>query len=75
MDVCRRRLARDGLDESTTELGTEQAVDDEVDARVDVDEQFGSCFQVEDDVSAAVARLDVADAVEDCEWRLTDNGH
>ena len=53
----RRRLTRDGLDQATTELGRQQAVDDEVDARVDVDEQLGGRLQVEHHVTTAVPRL------------------
>ena len=59
------RLAGDRFDKSSAELGTEQAVDDEVDARVDVDEQLGGRLQVEDEVPAAVPGDDVAHAVED----------
>jgi len=70
----RGRPAGDGLQQSTAELGTEQAVDDEVDARVDVDEQLGGRLQVEDDVTAAVPRDHVADTVKHCERCLTDNG-
>jgi len=70
----RRRLAGDRLVEPASELGTEQAVDDKVDARVDVDEQLGGRFQVEDDVAAAVASDGIADAVEHGERRLADDG-
>jgi len=72
-NTCRGRPARNGLDKSTAELGTEQAVDDEVDARVDVDEQLGSRLEVEDDVTAAVSGDDVADAVEHGQRRLADD--
>ena len=52
----RGRLAGDGLDETTAELGAEQAVDDEVDARVDVHQQLGGRLKVEHDVAAAVSQ-------------------
>ena len=74
MSQGRGRPAGDGLEQSTAELGTEQAIDDEVDARVDIDEQLGGRLQVEDDVTAAVRRDRVADAVEHGERRLTDDG-
>ena len=69
----RRRATADRLEQATAELGTEQAVDDEVDARVDVDEQLGAGLQVEYDVAAAVARDRVADAVERGQRRLADD--
>ena len=59
--------------ERCPKLGTEQTVDDEVQRRVDVDEQLADVVQIEDGVAARVA-VGVAHEVERAQRRLTQDG-
>jgi hypothetical protein len=57
------RSTSESVQQTTTELGTQQTIDNEVNARVNTDEQLGGRLKVEYNVAALVIRYHVSDAM------------